>query len=108
MDSADSHHTTNAMCLDPGGATYLSDGVFHRTQVETAAGPVRNTDAAIYRFEPRTCKFERYIAYGFANPARPRVRLTGAMTLSQTRPATTITSDRRSAGGSIFRASIRA
>jgi glucose/arabinose dehydrogenase/azurin len=68
MDSADSHHTANAICLDPGGAIYLSDGLFHRTQVETAAGPVRNNDAAIYRFEPRTGKFETYIPYGFANP----------------------------------------
>ena len=32
------------------------------------AGPVRNDDAAIYRFEPRTGKFERYVPYGFANP----------------------------------------
>jgi len=68
MDSADSHHTANSMVLDPGGATYLSDGVFHRTQVETAEGPVRNNDACIYRFEPRTYKFERYVPYGFANP----------------------------------------
>ena len=68
MDSADSHHTANSMVLDPGGATYLSDGVFHRTQVETADGPVRNMDACIYRFEPRTYKFERYVPYGFANP----------------------------------------
>ncbi|MBI3850478.1 MAG: HEAT repeat domain-containing protein [Verrucomicrobia bacterium] len=67
MDSADSHHTANSMVLDPGGATYLSDGVFHRTQVETADGPVRNEDACIYRFEPRTYKFERYVPYGFAN-----------------------------------------
>ena len=68
MDSADSHHTANAMVLDPGGATYLSDGVFHRTQVETAIGPIRNDDACIYRFEPLTSKFERYVPYGFANP----------------------------------------
>ena len=68
MDSADSHHTANSLVLDPGGATYLSDGVFHRTQVETALGPIRNVDGAIYRFEPRTFKFERYVAYGFANP----------------------------------------
>jgi glucose/arabinose dehydrogenase len=68
MDSADSHHTANSMVLDPGGATYLSDGVFHRTQVETAWGPVRNSDGCIYRYEPRTGKFERYVAYGFANP----------------------------------------
>jgi len=68
MDSADSHHTANSMVLDPGGATYLSDGVFHRTQVETQWGPVRNTDACIYRYEPLTGKFERYAPYGFANP----------------------------------------
>ncbi len=68
MDSADSHHTANAICYEPGGAIYLSDGVFHRTSVETAIGPMRNSDGAIYRFEPRTSKFERYVAYGFANP----------------------------------------
>src|SRR5436190_12311148 len=69
MDSADSHHTANSVCHDPGGAIYLSDGVFHRTQVETAWGPpVRNNDAAIYRFEPHTGKFETYIPFGFANP----------------------------------------
>jgi glucose/arabinose dehydrogenase len=68
IDSADSHHTANSLCLDPGGAIYLSDGVFHRTHVETALGPVRNNDGAIYRFEPRTGNFETYISYGFANP----------------------------------------
>jgi glucose/arabinose dehydrogenase/azurin/HEAT repeat protein len=69
LDSADSHHTANALALDPGGAIYLSDGVFHRTQVETPWGPpVRNIDAAIYRFEPQTARFETHIAYGFANP----------------------------------------
>jgi azurin len=68
LDSADSHHTANSMCLDPGGATYLSDGVFHRTQVETDCGVVRNQNGCIYRYEPRSQRFERYIDYGFANP----------------------------------------
>ncbi|HEU0008327.1 MAG TPA: PVC-type heme-binding CxxCH protein [Verrucomicrobiae bacterium] len=68
MDSADSHHTANSICHEPGGAIYLSDGVFHRTQVETAAGPLRNEDGAIYRFEPRSGKFDLYVSYGFANP----------------------------------------
>jgi azurin len=68
LDSADSHHTTNSMVHEPGGAVYLSDGVFHRTQVETAYGVVRNDDAAIYRFEPSTGKFATHVAYGFANP----------------------------------------
>ena len=68
LDAADSHHETNSMVLDPGGATYLSDGVFMRSQVETAAGAVRNIDGAIYRYEPLSQKFERYVAYDFANP----------------------------------------
>ncbi|MFO1497656.1 MAG: PVC-type heme-binding CxxCH protein [Verrucomicrobiota bacterium] len=69
LDSADSHHTANSIVLEPGGAIYLSDGVFHRTQVETPWGPpVRNMDAAIYRYEARSSKFETYISYGFANP----------------------------------------
>jgi glucose/arabinose dehydrogenase len=68
VDSADSHHTANSLCLDPGGGIYLSDGIFHRSHVETASGPVRNIDGAIYRFEPRTGKFETYISYNFMNP----------------------------------------
>lgn len=69
LDSADSHHTANAMAYGPGGDTFLSDGVFHRTQMETAYGPpVRNSDGCIYRLEPLTGKLERYIPYGFANP----------------------------------------
>jgi glucose/arabinose dehydrogenase len=68
LDSADTHHTANALAYDPGGSIYLSDGVFHRTQVETAWGPVRNNDGAIYRFEPGTGRFETYVSYGFANP----------------------------------------
>jgi azurin/glucose/arabinose dehydrogenase len=68
LDAADSHHETNSICYEPGGAVYLSDGVFHRTNVETYEGPVRNTNGAIYRYEPLTSKFERHIPYNFANP----------------------------------------
>jgi glucose/arabinose dehydrogenase/azurin/lysophospholipase L1-like esterase len=68
LDSADSHHTANSLIYEPGGAILLSDGVFHRSQVETAFGPVRNIDGALYRFEPLTGKFETYASYGFANP----------------------------------------
>ncbi|MDB6152531.1 MAG: putative rane-bound dehydrogenase, partial [Chthoniobacteraceae bacterium] len=68
LSAADSHHETNSMAIEPGGAIYCSDGVFHRTAVETADGPVRNSDGAIYRYEPRTGKFERYVSYNFANP----------------------------------------
>jgi azurin/glucose/arabinose dehydrogenase len=68
LDAADSHHETNSMCLEPGGAVYLSDGIFHRTSVETFNGPVRNNDGAIYRYEPKTGKFMRHVPYNFANP----------------------------------------
>ncbi len=68
FDSADSHHTANSLVYEPGGAILLSDGVFHRTQVETIAGPVRNIDGAIYRYEPTTAKFETYASFNFMNP----------------------------------------
>jgi len=68
LDAADSHHETNSICYEPGGAVYFSDGVFHRTNVETLRGPVRNVNGAIYRYEPRTSRFDRYVPYGFANP----------------------------------------
>jgi azurin/glucose/arabinose dehydrogenase/HEAT repeat protein len=68
LDAADSHHETNSMCLEPGGAVYLNDGVFHRSNVETLDGPIRNQNGAIYRYEPVSGKFMRHAAYGFANP----------------------------------------
>jgi putative heme-binding domain-containing protein len=69
MDSADTHHASNSFVLDPGGAVYWQEGTFHHTQVETAWGPpVRNANAGVYRYEPRTQKFEVYVNFGFANP----------------------------------------
>ncbi|MFO0951948.1 MAG: PVC-type heme-binding CxxCH protein [Isosphaeraceae bacterium] len=69
IDSADTHHTANSFALDPGGGMYFQEGTFHHTQVETPWGPpVRSANAAVYRYEPRTQKFDVYVAYGFANP----------------------------------------
>jgi putative heme-binding domain-containing protein len=69
IDSADTHHTANSFTLDPGGAVYFQEGVFHHTQVETPYGPpVRCINAGVFRYEPRTQKFEVYVPYGFANP----------------------------------------
>ena len=69
LDSADTHHAANSFQLDPGGALYFQEGTFHQTQVETPWGPtVRNSNAGVYRYEPRTRKFEVYVSYGFANP----------------------------------------
>ncbi|MBI4600846.1 MAG: HEAT repeat domain-containing protein [Planctomycetes bacterium] len=68
LGSEDTHHTANSFVLDPGGALYFQEGVFHRTQVETPYGPLRNRDACVWRFEPRTWRLERHVPYGFANP----------------------------------------
>ncbi|MCS7046456.1 MAG: HEAT repeat domain-containing protein, partial [Gemmataceae bacterium] len=69
IDSADTHHALNSFVFDPGGALYFQEGTFHHTQVETPYGPpVRCANAGVFRFEPRTKKFETYIGYNFANP----------------------------------------
>ena len=69
LDSADTHHTSNSFVLDPGGALYFQEGTFHHTQVETPHGPVvRVANGAVFRYEPRTHRFEVYVSYGFANP----------------------------------------
>ena len=69
IDSADTHHTANSFAFDPGGALYFQEGTFHHTQVETPWGPpVRCANAGVFRYEPRTHKFETYVSFGFANP----------------------------------------
>ncbi len=69
LDTADTHHTSNSFTFDPGGALYFQEGTFHQTQVETPWGPpVRCANAGVYRFEPRTRKFDTYVSFGFANP----------------------------------------
>jgi azurin/lysophospholipase L1-like esterase len=67
IDSADSHHTANALGPDPAGAVYLSDGVFHRTQIETARGPLRHADGCVWRYEPRTGAVDLYAPYELVN-----------------------------------------
>jgi glucose/arabinose dehydrogenase len=69
FDSADTHHAINSFTFDPGGALYMQEGIFHRTQVETPWGPVvRQADGGVYRFEPRAWKFETYVPFNFPNP----------------------------------------
>jgi putative heme-binding domain-containing protein len=69
MDSADTHHTSNSFVRDPGGAFYWQEGTFHHTQVETPWGPpARCVNAGVFRYEPRSQKFDVYVAFGFANP----------------------------------------
>ena len=69
FDSADTHHGINSFTFDPGGALYMQEGVFHRTQVETPWKPVtRQADGGVYRFEPRAWKFETFVPMNFPNP----------------------------------------
>jgi putative heme-binding domain-containing protein len=69
IDSADTHHAANSFVFDPGGGLYFQEGTFHHSQVETPYGPpVRCANAGVFRYEPRTHKFETYVSFGFANP----------------------------------------
>lgn len=68
FDSADSHHSISAFTYDQGGALYFEEGTFHHTQVETPYGPTRLVNAGVFRWEPRTWKFDVFVSYGFANP----------------------------------------
>ncbi|MFO0880913.1 MAG: PVC-type heme-binding CxxCH protein [Gemmataceae bacterium] len=69
LDSADTHHASNSFVMDPGGAIYFQEGTFHHTQVETAWGPSqRCANAGVFRYQPRSQKFDVYVSFGFANP----------------------------------------
>jgi glucose/arabinose dehydrogenase len=68
FDTADSHHAMHAFTWDPGGALHWQEGIFHYTQVETPYGPRRCNESGIFRWEPRTLKFDVFVSYGFANP----------------------------------------
>lgn len=69
VDTADTHHTINSFVIDPGGSLYMQEGTFHHSQVESPwRAPERTANGAVFRFEPRTSKFEAYTSYGFANP----------------------------------------
>ncbi|WP_156307486.1 PVC-type heme-binding CxxCH protein [Sphingobacterium endophyticum] len=64
----DSHHTLNTYTWGPDGALYMNMGTFLHTQVETAYGPRRGDYGMVWRYEPRTRKFDQHISYLFANP----------------------------------------
>ncbi|MCS7044787.1 MAG: GDSL-type esterase/lipase family protein [Gemmataceae bacterium] len=66
--SGDSHHAVHAFQWTPDGALLIHEGIFHRTNVETPWGPLRQRDAGIYRFQPRSHKLETFVSYHFANP----------------------------------------
>ncbi|HEX4612576.1 MAG TPA: PVC-type heme-binding CxxCH protein, partial [Urbifossiella sp.] len=68
LDTADTHHTANSFVTDPAGAIYFQEGTFHHSQVEDPYGPPKRVaNGAVFRYEPRTQRFDVYVSYGFAN-----------------------------------------
>jgi putative heme-binding domain-containing protein len=68
LGTGDSHHAVHAFQWTPEGALLIHEGVFHRANVETPFGILRNRDAGIYRFQPWNHRSDIYVGYDFANP----------------------------------------
>lgn len=68
FDSADSHHGLAAFEWGPGGALYFQEGTFKFSQVESPYGLTRMHEAGIWRYDPRTEKFNSYVNFAFSNP----------------------------------------
>ncbi|MSR47542.1 MAG: hypothetical protein EXS13_10860 [Planctomycetes bacterium] len=68
LSSGDTHHSANSFVIGPDGGLYFQEGTFHQSQIETIWGPERNHDACVWRFDPKSFRVERHIAYNFANP----------------------------------------
>ncbi|MEM7199826.1 MAG: PVC-type heme-binding CxxCH protein [Planctomycetota bacterium] len=68
FDDHDTHHAISAYCADPSGAFFMCEGVFLRTNVETAYGPVRATDGGFYRYSPQRKRLERHAQLSIPNP----------------------------------------
>ncbi len=67
IDVTDSHHG-GMIASDPLGALIFSDGVFHRSQLETPFGVHRGMDATTYRLDPRTGKIVTEWQHTTPNP----------------------------------------
>jgi len=68
FDDHDTHHAINAFTADPSGAIILAEGVFLRSNIETAYGPVRGTDGGFFRFQPQRRQLERHAQLPIPNP----------------------------------------
>lgn len=67
IDVTDSHHG-GMIATDPMGAVVFSDGVFHRSQLETPFGVHRGIDATTYRLDVRTGKISAEWQHNTPNP----------------------------------------
>ena len=68
FDTADSHHGIAAFEWGPAGGLYFQEGTFKYSQVESPYGLTRLSEAGIWRYDPRTEKFEAHVSFAFANP----------------------------------------
>jgi len=68
FDDHDTHHAISAFCADPSGAILMAEGVFLRSSIETAYGPVRGTDGGFFRFSPQRRHLERHAQLPIPNP----------------------------------------
>jgi len=68
LGTGDSHHAVHMFQWGPDGGLLFHEGIFHRSNVETPWGPLRQRDAGIYRYQPRSQKLETFVSYHFANP----------------------------------------
>lgn len=68
FDTADSHHGIAAFEWGPGGGLYFQEGTFKQSQVETAHGVERLSDAGVWRYDPRTEDLRVFVSVPFANP----------------------------------------
>lgn len=64
VDSADSHHSANAMLMGPDGWLYWSRGIFNISSMETPTQTVRSGESGVHRFNPRTFEMEFHFPIG--------------------------------------------
>ena len=67
IDVTDSHHG-GMIATDPMGQIIFSDGVFHRSQLETPFGVHRGIDATTYRLDPNNGKINTEWQHITPNP----------------------------------------
>jgi putative heme-binding domain-containing protein len=68
FDDHDTHHAISAFTADPSGAFIMAEGVFLRSNIETAYGPVRGTDGGFFRYSPQRRHLERHAQLPIPNP----------------------------------------
>ncbi len=64
LDSADSHHSANAMLIGPDGWLYWSRGIFNVAAMETPTRTFRSGESGVHRFNPRTFEVEFHFPIG--------------------------------------------